>query len=156
MLNDELIKSKLKVAIHECDMHSLRLNEVKPEIQKLFPITLEEYGNFSKLNIMALDQFIYRFTKLQDSMGQHLFPTVLLILQEDIKRMSFIDILNKLEKLELLPSKDDWLNLRNLRNQFAHEYGDDAKNISVLNSLFERQDILLRIYEKMRAYVLSR
>jgi len=156
MLNDDINKAKLDRALHECNMHELRLKDVNEIIQGLFPLDLENYKNLSKMNVMALDQFIYRFTKLQDSMGMHLFSAVLIFLKEDIRTLSFIDILNKLEKLEIIESKDQWLELRAVRNQFAHEYGDDKKNISVLNQLVKKQSILINVFEKIKEYIKSK
>jgi hypothetical protein len=40
--------------------------------------------------------------------------------------MSAIDRFNRLEQLGWLASADDWLALRQVRNQFAHDYPDSA------------------------------
>ena len=61
--------------------------------------------------------------------------------------------MNKLEKLEIISDKDVWLNLRSLRNQFAHEYGDDAKNVNVLNELYKKQSILQNFYSNIEKYL---
>jgi hypothetical protein len=45
-----------------------------------------------------VDQFLFRFAKLQDAIGQKLFKTILLFLREDIEEKPFIDILNLKEK----------------------------------------------------------
>jgi hypothetical protein len=48
------------------------------------------------------------------------FKTLFILIQEDIK--TIIDAANLLEKLAVLGSADDRLNVRELRNQIAHEY----------------------------------
>ena len=68
------------------------------------------------------DQLIYRFSKLQDSMGSRLFKQLLEALEEDIASLPFIDILYKLEKLLLLNDAKDWIMLRQTRNTVSHEY----------------------------------
>ena len=47
-----------------------------------------------------IDQFIFRFTKLQDAMRKRLIPITYQILEPEKEEASFIDILNKLEKLK--------------------------------------------------------
>jgi hypothetical protein len=70
----------------------------------------------------VLDQFAYRYTRLQDDMGNRLLPAILRALGEDIAVMSTIDRLARLEQLGWIPSADEWLELRRLRNEFSHEY----------------------------------
>jgi hypothetical protein len=55
-------------------------------------------------------------------MGNKLFSALLINLEEDIKGKPFIDILNKLEELNLITSNNDWLLLRETRNLVTHEY----------------------------------
>jgi hypothetical protein len=83
-------------------------------------------GDLSKADRRLLDQFAYRYTRLQDDMGARLMPTVLKALGEDIGPMSAIDRFTRLEQLGWLASADEWLALRQVRNQFAHDYPDSA------------------------------
>lgn len=71
-----------------------------------------------------LDQFAYRYTRLQDDLGAKLMPAVLRALQEDIASLSMLDRLNRLEQLGWLPSAEEWGDLRRVRNEFAHDYPD--------------------------------
>lgn len=68
-----------------------------------------------------LDQFAYRYTRLQDDMGTRLFPAILRALGEEIAAMPVLDRLNRLEQLGWLPSADDWSDLRRIRNEFTHD-----------------------------------
>ena len=43
--------------------------------------------------------------------------------------MSLVDILDKLEKLEINSSTDEWMKIRKLRNKITHEYPDELKEI---------------------------
>jgi hypothetical protein len=86
----------------------------------------EEYGNLSKADRRLVDQFAYRYTRLQDDLGARLMPAVLNALSEDVRSMSAVDRFGRLEQLGWLPSADQWLALRQVRNQFAHEYPDSS------------------------------
>jgi uncharacterized protein with HEPN domain len=61
-----------------------------------------------------------RFARTSDILTQKVFKTLFILLQENIK--TIIDAANLLEKLAVLESADDLLNVRELRNQIAHEY----------------------------------
>ena len=73
--------------------------------------------------LTLLDAFIFRFIKLQSSVGEKLFPLVFEILTgKDRTEVTFIDILNTLEKYRIIPSAEYWKKLRKLRNEFVHIY----------------------------------
>ena len=57
-------------------------------------------------------------------MGARLMPSVLKAMGEDIAPMSAIDRFARVEQLGWLDSADNWLVLRQVRNQFAHDYPD--------------------------------
>ncbi|MDD2768297.1 MAG: hypothetical protein PHT19_06160 [Methylococcus sp.] len=73
--------------------------------------------------VAALDQFAYRFAKLQDVMGAHLFRRFALdVPREPVESRPMLDILNLLERYRYLPSADRWQEIREVRSQIAHEY----------------------------------
>jgi len=53
--------------------------------------------------VQRVDQFILRFTKLQDAMGCRLFPAILQYLQEPYEERPMLDKLNRLEKRNYSP-----------------------------------------------------
>jgi uncharacterized protein with HEPN domain len=55
--------------------------------------------------------------------GDKLLPQLLLALGE--KTSSVLDNLDRAERLGLLNSADDWMTMRQLRNQMIHEYVED-------------------------------
>ena len=73
-----------------------------------------------------LDAFRVRFSSLQDLLASKLFRGILLLEEEEMPQ-SMLDILNAMEKREVIPSFDDWKNLRDLRNAFMHEYPDQLE-----------------------------
>ncbi len=59
----------------------------------------------------------------------------------------FIDILNKLEKLGLISSSEQWQKLREIRNAISHEYDDSPELMAqVLNAVFNARIALFEIY----------
>jgi len=64
-----------------------------------------------------------------------------------VEALPFIDILNKLEKLELIASAEKWQELREIRNVIAHEY-DDSPELAAqaLNAIFASHQDLIDIY----------
>jgi uncharacterized protein with HEPN domain len=77
----------------------------------------EEYDLEEQESFEALTS---RFARTSDILTQKVFKTLFILLQENIK--TIIDAANLLEKLEILEKADNLLNIRELRNQIAHEY----------------------------------
>ena len=108
-----------------CQTHAETLTDALQDLQ-LRALTLDDYSHLGKEDRRLLDQFAYRYTRLQDDMGARLMPAVLKALGEDIGPMSAIDRFTRLEQLGWLGSADEWLAMRHVRNQFAHDYPDSA------------------------------
>ena len=75
-----------------------------------------------------VEAFVGRFGRLQDTVGDKLFPLLLTALGE--KPSTAIDNLDRAERLGLIKSSDDWMTMRNLRNQMVHEYVEDPVVLS--------------------------
>ena len=69
------------------------------------------------------DQILYRFTKLQDAMGERLVPVTLSYLAEPHESWPMRDRIDRLERLGFLDVQQ-WLAWRDLRNRLSHEYPD--------------------------------
>jgi len=115
----------LKSILDECEKHLDRMNFAYENISHLFTVDTKKISQLKKEEITFIDQFIYRFSKLQDALGQKLFKTVLINLDEEVTNKSSIDIFNRLEQLEIIKDYDKWKLLRDLRNELAHEYEED-------------------------------
>ena len=86
--------------------------------------------------------------KLQDSMGKKLIPLVFKFLEPGNEDVSFIDTLNKLEKMQVLSNVEEWLEFRSLRNELSHEYPDQLDStVENLNILYEKIPGFLAIYD---------
>lgn len=104
-----------------CDLHLQALGEAMGRCPQ--PLTEAHIARRQPELIAALDQFAYRFTKLQDVMSAKLFRQYALeVLHEPVESAPIIDILNLLERYGLLPSVVRWQEIREIRNQITHEY----------------------------------
>lgn len=104
-----------------------------------------------------LDQFAYRYTRLQDDMGARLFPAVLRALGEEVAPMPVLDRLARLEQLGWLPSAEQWLELRRIRNEFTHEYPEEVEERFVRLKLAIQAALQVRtIYEIIRSRTVDR
>jgi hypothetical protein len=148
---------KLNEALLLCNIHYQRMKYAFEKVVNLFPLDTEKYANLDPDTFSYLDQLIYRFSKLQDSMGKRLFPALLGILGEDTLEIPFIDILTKLEKFGLLENFKDWLSLRETRNVVTHEYPFFTEEIIEGLNIMEKQCTALEnTWLKLKAYAENR
>jgi len=90
-------------------------------------------------------------------MGGKLFPALLEILGEETKGIPFIDLLTKLEELNLLENSRDWLLLRETRNIVTHEYPFITREvIDGLNLLSDHYELILSIWAKNAEFIKKR
>lgn len=98
-----------------------------------------------------LDAFVSRFGRMQDTLGDKLIPSLLRSLAE--KPGSALDNLNRAEKLGLLTSVIEWLDVRNLRNKLVHEYMVDAEEFAMaLNQAHVKVTLLVATYNAINLF----
>ena len=125
-----------------CQLHAARLIWAREQLA--FPLNSQRLHQLDNTQLAILDQFSTRFAKLQDAMGSQLFPAVLELVKEPQQNQTFIDKLHRLEKIGAIPTAEQWLLLREMRNQFAHDYPDDPElQTATLNHAAELTDTLL-------------
>ncbi|MGE0088177.1 MAG: toxin-antitoxin system antitoxin subunit [Bacteroidales bacterium] len=152
---EQISFKRLKDSIQKCKIHLNRLHYALTQIEDFFPLTVENYTTLSDSKIGNIDQLVFRFTKLQDELGNNTFRFLLEYFQEDITGKPFRDILNILERLQIIDSADYWLLLRELMNDLAHEYPMMVdETIEKMNYLFQQlpqlELILLTIEQKTK------
>lgn len=72
----------------------------------------------------TFDSLTSKFSRTSDIFLQKIIRTLWELLHED--RMPLIDVLNRAEKLQIIHSADTMLEIRDIRNQIAHEYIPEA------------------------------
>lgn len=102
-----------------------------------------------------LEAFISRFGRMQDTMADKLFPRWLLALAEEPG--SQIETLNRAERLGVLASTEQWLEMRNLRNRLVHEYmTNPARFAEDLALAREYSRALLETFNRLRQDAMTR
>lgn len=147
-----MYRQKLDDNVLECRRHLARLEIAFSALQSHFAFPLDETQMYTLRDdpqmLAFSDQCIYRFSKLQDTMGAKLFKSVLLYLGESTDK-PFLDILNQLEKIDIV-DVDEWFEIRDLRNEIAHNYADDEGMIAnILNTIFQLKGELSEILDQI-------
>ncbi len=95
-----------------------------------------------------VEAFASRFCRYQDMLGDKLFPLWLELVGE--RQKTFLDNLNRLEKLGIIESAETWLQLRGLRNKMVHEYIESPELLaSSLNQAAEHVAFLQASMERV-------
>ncbi len=142
---------KIKKYINECEKHKIRIEKAYAKVGSIFPISASRYEKLSDDEIEAIDQYLFRFAKLQDTIRNRLFRLIISEYVEDIEELTFLDILNYLEKIGILESANIWKKLRAIRNEISHTYDDEPEEIAeALNNIFAYKDELIKIYENIK------
>jgi len=87
----EIVELELNPAIKECRLHEHRLDYALDQLTGKFPFTAENWKSIDDETIADIDQLLFRYNKLQDAMGQRLFPAILMAAGEFQDDQSFID-----------------------------------------------------------------
>jgi len=132
----------LQQAYMTCRAHEEALRDALGDLEqrKLSPSDLSVLG---KEDRRLLDQFAYRYTRLQDDMGAKLIPAVLHALGEEIATMPMLDRLSRMEQLGWLPDAEGWADLRRIRNEFAHDYPE------TMEERFERLQLAIAAAQRV-------
>ena len=147
-INDSFSKK-----VYECNRHIEKLNDAKEYLKEIMPLTLAKYLKIDKIQGSFIDQLNFRFSKLQDTIGESILKGLLIKSKENIEKMTFLDILNKLDKLEVL-DKNRWLALREVRNEIAHEYSfNQDEVVENINLIYEKTDELIEIYNDLYKFI---
>lgn len=141
---------RLAVALWEADRHVAVLNEALSEWHALPEPPWQTLEQDSALRRLS-DQILFRFIKLQDSIGERLVPATLRTLLEPFEDWPMRDRLDRLEKLGLL-DVEQWLRWRDIRNRLAHEYPDapELRHAALLAATLAA-GALVQAYEKWKA-----
>ena len=151
---DILPRLRFLVRVVRREMEHLRTTD-----QRLFqrPFTAEAAAQLGQQPDLAerVDAFVSRFGRLQDTVGDKLLPALLRALGE--RMGAAIDNLDRAERLGLLPSADEWMTIRRLRNQMIHEYIEDPVVLAdALQAGHDSVPLLLDTAGRMHAEILRR
>lgn len=123
-MTNAVLDARLTTAIWECNRHTAALTAALLDWQAGDTPSIEALDQDAAVRRLT-DHILYRFTKLQDAMGERLVPATLAWLQEPQESWPMRDELDRLEELGYL-DVEAWLQWRDVRNRLAHEYPDTA------------------------------
>ncbi len=140
---------KLTAALWEANRHMETLKEALTEWERS-PAASWEALEADRAQVRVIDQLLFRFTKLQDAVGERLVPSTRAILHEPYEEWPMRDRLNRLEKLGYL-DVEDWLAWREVRNRLAHEYPDQPEvRFAALIAAIDAARSLAALYQDWR------
>ena len=98
-----------------------------------------------------LDAFVSRFSRLQDTLGDKLLPSLLRASLESTG--SQLDNLLRAEKLGWISSSEQWIEIRMLRNRLVHEYMNSAVNLlQALDIALENVAVLIDMQKRLAIF----
>jgi hypothetical protein len=112
---------RLGALLDNCARHLRYLMAARERLPR--PMLAGHFEEPSDDLVAALDQFAFRFTRLQDTMGARLVEK----LKEPYEDAPLLDVLDRLEALRRLESADAWERIRAMRNTLAHDYPESAE-----------------------------
>ncbi len=72
-----------------------------------------------------LDAYLKRFSSVQDFLGSKIFSFLLSVAGIENSKMS--EILYNIEKENIIDSLENWIELREIRNELEHDYPEELK-----------------------------
>ncbi len=148
--------SRMQMIIDECNIHAERLEMAYTHLLPLFPFTEEKLAKISDIDFGFLEVLIGRFAKLQDTLGAKMFPQVAGMVEQGFERRTFIDVLNLLEKENLLNDAKEWKAMRDFRNQLTHEYPNNPEiMVENLNNSLDYIRSLLAYWKNLKPQVVE-
>lgn len=78
-----------------------------------------------------LDAYLKRFASVQDFLGSKIFSLLLDVAGINNTKMS--EVLSNIEKEEIIDSLENWIELREVRNELEHDYPEELQE--ALNDL---------------------
>lgn len=147
------IENTLKEKLYECNQHKQKIYDAQEYLEPIMPLSLENYLSIDKIQSSFIDQLNFRFSKLQDTIGESLFKSILILGKENTRKMTFLDILNRIEELEIV-EKNTWLALREARNEIAHEYSfNQVEVVENINLIYKKSNQIIDIYDRVYSFL---
>jgi hypothetical protein len=140
----------LQDALAQCRRHAEVLRSAMAELPAAFDADTVEANDPALLRVT--DQFVLRFIKLQDTLGEHVLRAFATrVLGEPVADLPLIDVVHRLERYGYL-SAAGWMRWRALRNALTHEYPDrPALRAAVLTESLSAAAELIALLQRLSA-----
>ena len=100
-----------------------------------------------------MDSLSSKFSRVSDIYTQKVIKTLLFLLREDAP--TFLDRMNLCEKLGIIPSAEELIAIRDLRNIIAHEYLSENL-LEIYREIIQLSDNLLKAIFHTEKFFLER
>ena len=141
------------------DFLHVQLQENCVKLTSSLDMLLYSYDKCNKIGLMkeynleqleSFEALTSRFARTADLLTQKVCRTLFSLLQEHPK--TFIDMASMLEKLEIVESSETLLDIRELRNQIAHEY-KEADIIKIFAEVMKYVPVLEACVNQTKKYI---
>ena len=117
---------------------------------------LLQQSEFSFEELESIDSLTSKFSRTSDIYLQKVLRSIWMLLREDT--VPLIDLLNRAEKLMIIASAEELLQMRDIRNQIAHEYLPEAvpelaKEVVVMTTLLQKNIEQTERFLRQRAWL---
>jgi len=148
------LHEKIKSALAEQDGNFIHIHNALEKLEPYLPITP---AHLDERDVVEhIDQMIFRFMKIQDGMGRRLIPLIVGVMEADTSEMTFLDKLNRIEKIGLI-GPDEWNAYRKIRNDLAHTYPEEKEELAdAINEAAAVVQKLETVFQKMRLFCRER
>jgi len=101
----------------------------------------------------SLDALSSKFSRVSDIFTQKVLKTLIFVLREDAP--TFLDRMNLCEKLGIIPSAEELIAIRDLRNIIAHEYLSENL-VEIYMEIIELSDTLLKAIHQTERFLIEK
>ena len=101
----------------------------------------------------SLDALSSKFSRVSDIFTQKVLKTLIFVLREDAP--TFLDRMNLCEKLGIIPSAEEIIAIKDLRNIIAHEYLSENL-VEIYTEIIQLSDNLLKAILQTEKFFLGR
>lgn len=91
--------------------------------QNIYDVTI--FNALAAEKRAILDAYLKRFSSIQDFLGAKIFALLLEVAGIDGSKMS--EVLYHIEKEGIIDSLDQWIELREIRNELEHDYPEELQ-----------------------------
>ena len=144
-------KEILKKRFDKLEKHYIAIKEYKILIDNLLKErNIYEQFVFNTLKPekrAILDAYFKRFASIQDFLGAKIFSLLLDVAGINNTKMS--EVLSNIEKENIIDSLENWIELREVRNELEHDYPDQLQE--ALNNL----KYCINSFEQLESYYLN-
>jgi hypothetical protein len=135
----------------EWELLQAAVDTLQLSIRKCQLIGIKESYTFEELE--SFDSLTSKFNRTSDIFVQKVLRSVWMLLHEPFA--PYIDMMNKSEKMSIIRSADQMIEIRDLRNQIAHEYIPEAIR-DLIPEVIELTSQLIENIENCRRFMKAR